>query len=118
MTSNFRLTGDYQAGDLAPRMKRIGLVLAVLGLGAGAAMGLTGDADTKTHFWFAYLVAFCFALAIGLGAMFFTIVGHVVNTHWNISLRRLAELTMGALPIICLFGLAMLLPFFDHDVDI
>jgi hypothetical protein len=118
MTSNLRLTGDYQAGDLAPRMKRIGLVLAVLGLGAGAAMGLTGDADTKTHFWFAYLVAFCFALTIGLGAMFFTIVGHVVNTHWNISLRRLAELTMGALPIICLFGLAMLLPFFDHEVDI
>jgi hypothetical protein len=118
MNSNLNLTGDYQAGDLAPRMKRFGLILAVLGLGAGAAMGLTGDADTKTHFWFAYLVAFCFALSIGLGALFFTIVGHVVNTHWNISLRRIAELTMSSLPVVCLFGLGMLLPFFDHDVEI
>ncbi|MBC8370800.1 MAG: hypothetical protein H8E25_12455 [Planctomycetes bacterium] len=118
MTSNLNLTGDYQAGDLAPRMKRLGMILAVLGLGAGAAMGAFGDAETKTHFWFAYLVAFCFALTIGMGAMFFVLIGHVVNAHWNVTLRRLAELTMSSVPVVCLFGLGMLIPFFDHDVEI
>ncbi|MFT7517040.1 MAG: hypothetical protein ACI84O_000828 [Myxococcota bacterium] len=118
MNSNLNLTGDYQAGDLAPRMKRLGMILAVLGLGAGAAIGAFGDPETKTHFWFAYLVAFCFVLTIGLGALFFVIIGHVVNAHWNVTLRRLAELTMGSLPVVCLFGLGMLIPFFDHDVEI
>ena len=115
---NLSLTGDYQAGDLAPRMKRLGLVLAVLGFGSGAALGAFGNIDTRTHFWYSYLVAFCYVLTIGLGAMFFTIVGHVVNTHWNITLRRLAELVMNTVPLVCLFGLGMFIPLLDHDVEI
>jgi|MDSW01.2.fsa_nt_gb hypothetical protein len=116
---NLSLTGDYQAGDLAPRIKRLGLVLAVLGLGTGAALGAFGDIDSRTHFWYSYLVAFCYVLTIGLGAMFFTIVGHVVNTHWNITLRRLAELVMSTVPLVCLFGLGMFIPLLlDHDVHI
>jgi len=120
MTSHdIQLGGDNLAGDVAPRVARIGLALGVGGIGVAAALGyLTGGEDGPTHFWFAYLVAFAFILTIGMGAMFFTILQHLVNAHWSVTVRRLAEVTMSVLPVICLFAAPLLYPLLSHDVTV
>jgi hypothetical protein len=120
MTSHdLQLGGDNQAGDLAPRVARVGFALGVIGIAAAAGIGyLTGGEDGPTHFWFAYLVAFAFILTIGMGAMFFTIIQHLVNAHWSVTVRRLAEVTMRTVPMICLLGLPLLYPLLSHDVTI
>jgi len=104
---------DVQAGDLAPRVARIGLVVGVVGLLVGAGFGLTGDAHAKQHFWFAWLVAFAYVLTIGMGTLFFSMIQHLVNAHWSVTVRRLAEITMANLPAICLLGLPLLVPLLD-----
>ncbi|MDP7061423.1 MAG: hypothetical protein QF489_00630 [Planctomycetota bacterium] len=114
-----QLEGDNQAGDLSPKVARFGLGLAVVGLGLGAALGfMSNDHDAYSHFWFAYLVAFCFVFTIVLGATFFTIVQHLVNAHWSVSVRRLSELTMANIPLFAIFALPLLVPAFSDDVEV
>ncbi len=113
------LEGVNQAGDLAPKAARFGLILAVVGLGLGLILGLMGNhEDGYSHFWFAYLVAFSFLLTITLGSMFFTIVQHLVNAHWSVTVRRLSELTMANFPIVALFALPLLIPLFSDHADV
>ena len=85
---------DVQAGDVAPRVARLGLAVGVVGLVAGAGIGLSTDAR---HFWFAWLVAFAFVLTIGMGTLFFAMIQHLVNAHWSVTVRRLAEITINGL---------------------
>lgn len=113
MNSVSNATQDVHAGDLAPRVARIGLVVGVLGLIIGAGIGLTGDVHVQQHFWFAYLVAFAFVLTICLGTLFFTMIQHLVNAHWSVTVRRLSEITMSTLPAICLLGLPLVIPLFQ-----
>ncbi|MHC4380850.1 MAG: hypothetical protein ACYSU1_07150, partial [Planctomycetota bacterium] len=118
-SQKIQLKGNNQAGDMAPKAARFGLLLATFGLGLGATLGLmTGSEDGHTHFWFAYLVAFGFLLTITLGAMFFTVVQHLVNAHWSVTVRRFAELTMANMPLVALFALPLLVPLFDDDVSV
>lgn len=113
------LEGDNQVGDLGPKVARFGLGLAVVGLGVGTLLGfLGGSEDGNSHFWFAYLVAYCFVLTIVLGATFFSIVQHLVNAHWSVSVRRLSELTMANIPLMALFALPLLIPVFDDHVHV
>ena len=113
MNSLHEAVQDVHAGDLAPRVQRIGLAVGVVGLAIGAGLGLTGDAHDKQHFWYAWLVAFAFVLTIGMGTLFFSMIQHLVNAHWSVTVRRLAEITMANLPLICLLGLPLLVPLFD-----
>lgn len=114
-----QLEGDNQAGDLAPKVARFGLVLAVLGLGVGTAMGMMGGSeDGHSHFWFAYLVAFSFLLTITMGSMFFTIIQHLVNAHWSVTVRRFAELTMANVPLVAILALPLLIPIFDDHAEV
>ncbi|MGB0684902.1 MAG: hypothetical protein ACPGQD_01735 [Planctomycetota bacterium] len=120
MTSpDIQLGGDNVAGDVAPRLARIGGAAAILGIGVAAALGyVTGGEEGPTHFWFAYLVAFAFILTITMGAMFFTIIQHLVNAHWSVTVRRLAEVTMSVVPTVCLLGLPLLYPLLSEDITI
>ncbi|MHC4838049.1 MAG: hypothetical protein ACYTF3_07680, partial [Planctomycetota bacterium] len=120
MTSpDIQLGGDNVAGDVAPRVARIGGAAAILGIGVAAALGyVTGGEEGPTHFWFAYLVAFAFILTITMGAMFFTIIQHLVNAHWSVTVRRLAEVTMSVVPTVCLLGLPLLYPLLSEDITI
>jgi len=113
------LKGNNQAGDVAPKAMQIGLILATLGLGLGVALGfMNGEEDGHTHFWFAYLVAFAFLLTITLGCMFFTVIQHMVNAHWSVSVRRLSELTMANMPLVAICAIPLLVPLFSDDVSV
>ncbi|MFK5955171.1 MAG: hypothetical protein QM477_01860 [Planctomycetota bacterium] len=113
------LKGNNQAGDVAQKATQLGLLLAILGLGVGAMLGfMNGAEDGHTHFWFAYLVAFAFLLTITLGSMFFSVLQHMVNAHWSVTVRRLAELSMANMPLVALFALPLLVPLFSDDVSV
>lgn len=113
------LKGNNQAGDVAPKAAQFGLILATVGLGLGVTLGfMNGEEDGHTHFWFAYLVAFAFLLTITLGSMFFTVLQYMVNAHWSVSVRRLAELSMANIPLVGLFALPLLVPLFSDDINV
>ncbi len=118
MSDKSQVLADCQAGALAPRTARIGLIFGVLGLALGAAWAylVQGDQGAKTQFWYAYLAAFFWALTIGLGTMLFTVIMHLFGAYWSVSVRRLAEVTQSALPVLCLLGLPLLYPLLSHDV--
>jgi len=120
MSDKTQVLADCQAGDLAPRTARIGLIVGVLGLVFGAVWSylVKGDEESRTQFWYAYLAAFFWALTIGLGSMLFTVIMHLVGAHWSVSVRRLAEVTQSALPVLCLLGLPLLYPLLSHDVTV
>lgn len=95
-------------GTLAPKMVRLGLVLAVAGLGVGTALWATGRADTSA-FLHAWLLAVVFFLAISLGALFFVQVQHLTRAGWSTNVRRLAEIMAAGAPVLALFLLPVLL---------
>jgi hypothetical protein len=85
--------------------------LVLLGLGVvliGAAWA-TGGA----HFYASYLVGYMGVLGICLGALFFTMLQHITRAGWSISVRRLAENTMAALPWMLLLFVPIIVGF-DH----
>lgn len=120
MSDNSQVLADCQAGDLAPRTARMGLIVGAAGLlaAAGWVYGVDRDPESQTRFWYAYLTAFFWALSIGLGAMFFTVLMHLVGAYWSVTVRRIAEVTQSALPVICLLGLPLLYPLLSHDVTL
>jgi hypothetical protein len=96
--STWRLTNSGRLGALA-------LAVGVIGL-AGAAAGFFVDRAQFAHSW---LVAFVFWLSIALGALFFTMLHHLVGARWSVVLRRLAENIMSTLPVMALFAVPVFL---------
>lgn len=111
---------ETQLGDLAGRLIRWGLLLAVLGLGVGCYLGFGrggeaagaggagGAAEHKTIFFHAYLVGFIFFLGITLGAIFFVILHHLARSGWSVTTRRLAEGLAGNIYLMLLLAVPLL----------
>lgn len=120
MSEKSQILDDCQAGDLAPRTARAGMIVGAIGLIVAVvwAYVVKGDEESRTQFWYAYLAAFFWALSIGLGAMLFTVIMHLVGAHWSVTVRRIAEVTQSALPVLCLLGLPLLYPLLSHDVTV
>ena len=55
------------------------------------------------QFFYSYLVAFTFWVSVGLGALFFTMLHHLVSASWSVVLRRMFENVMIALPLLIVF---------------
>jgi hypothetical protein len=85
-------------GHLLTRVPMIGIGV---GLVAGALAFLTSSGGMRS-FAFSWLVAFLFFLSLALGALYFVLIHFATQAAWGIVVRRLAENTMGTLP---LFGL-------------
>lgn len=67
------------------------VISGLLGLGGlGAAFAL-GWSDNHDQFLKSWLFAFLVVVAISLGALFFTILQHLVKAGWSVSVRRLSE---------------------------
>lgn len=100
-TSNeYRIT----SGPFASLWK-VFIGLGVVGLGASfTAMG----SDTQ-RFTYSYLFAFAVVLTIALGATFFVLFQHFTNASWSVSVRRIAEVFMAALPVLALLFLPVAL---------
>lgn len=91
----------------APRVAAIAGIVGVLGLLAGVLLGLRSGWDT---FFRSYLLNYCYVLSLALGALFFVLLQHLSRAGWSVSLRRLAELIAGTLPVLALLFLPLLVP--------
>ena len=100
--STYTLTSKSSLGTIA-------LVVGVIGL-IGAGVGATMDSK---QFFHSYLLAFVYWLSIGLGALFFTMLHHLVHARWSVVLRRLSESIMITLPMMFLFAIPILIGMHD-----
>jgi hypothetical protein len=85
-------------GSALARVPLIGGVIGAVGLFVSLAVR-AGDVK---QFAFSWLVAFLFFLSLALGALFFVLIHFATQAGWGIVVRRLAENTMGTLPLFAL----------------
>ena len=103
------ITDNVKLGDLAGRIKGLGLLLGVVGLtGAAVWGGLVGDGYAR--FFHSYLVNYAYFLCIAIGGLFFTILQPLVNAQWSVVIRRLGEIVTATLPMFIVLSLVFLLP--------
>src|SRR6187402_261068 len=86
-------------------------VIGAVGLAAAVGLGAT-QADDFKRFSLSYVTAFMWVLALGLGALFWVILQNLVNAHWSIVLRRVAELVAAQAPLLGLLALPIVVPIF------
>ena len=86
------------AGHAFSRIPMISGVIGTIGLVASLVLR-SGDAK---QFAFSWLIAFLFFLSLALGALFFVLIHFATQAGWGIVVRRLAENTMGTLPLFAL----------------
>jgi hypothetical protein len=82
-------------------LARVPTIAIGIGLVAGVLAFLASSGGLKS-FAFSWLVAVLFFLSLALGALYFVLIHFATQAGWGIVVRRLAENTMGTLP---LFGL-------------
>ena len=71
----------------------IGAVIAIVGIFMGE----------KTHLAHAWLVSFMFYLSICLGGFFLVLLHYLLDTHWIVPIRRIAEHLACLLPLLAVF---------------
>jgi hypothetical protein len=84
-----------RAGNIGQRFLLAGIV--------GLALSGVGLFFDSRQFFHSYLVAFAFWVSVGLGALFFTMLHHLVSASWSVVLRRMFENVMIALPLLLVF---------------
>ena len=65
-------------------------------------------AGLTRQFYFAWLVACLFVLTVSLGSMIFVLIQFATRAGWSVAVRRIAEHTMGAMPVAILLFLPLL----------
>jgi hypothetical protein len=88
------------AGTSLSRLAGPALIAGALVLIAAAALG--ASSDSRAEFWHAYLMNFAFVASLVIGGLFFTLASHLFGAYWSTSIRRLAEIVAGAMPVIFL----------------
>ncbi len=91
------------------KLPAVGAVLGVVGLGAAFALK-SGD---ESQFYFSYLTAYMTWLAVALGGYFFTVIQHASRAGWSVVVRRIAEATMAALPVMALLVIPVFMGVHD-----
>jgi len=102
-TKTFRVTDPGSFGSRA-------LAIGIIGLVASAA----GYFVNHEQFFHSYLTAFVFWVTLGLGALFFTMIHHLVDAEWSVALRRVFESAMVTLPLLIVFFIPI--AFGMHDL--
>ena len=102
---------------LAPKVLKGGLVLAGVCVGTAVILGIA-KGDGLKHFFFSYLLNFTYVLSLALGALFFVILQHLTRAGWSASVRRLAELMAGTLPLLGLLALPIIVLLLRGDATL
>ncbi len=89
---------------LGPKVFMISLVIGLIGLAATIGLGMA-EGDSLKHFGFTYLTNYAFFLSISLGALFFMPIMYLTRASWNVVIRRLAEVTAAAMPVMALLAI-------------
>ena len=98
------------------RLAELGQSLFVKAGGVGiAALGISaflgsGEHDGWSRFSHSYLVAFVWMLTIGAGALWWITIQNIVNSHWSLVIRRVAELIASNAPVLAVLALPIVLP--------
>ena len=93
----FRIEGAEGASTKFYIVGAIGLFLTALGINA--------NQEVAMH---SYLTSFMFWMTIAFGALFFTLVHHLVNAKWSVLFRRIAEQLISVFPIMAILFLPIL----------
>jgi hypothetical protein len=98
------------------RLAEVGQALSVKAAGVGVAAlavsAFLGSAENDgwSRFSHSYLVAFVWVLTIGAGALWWITIQNIVNSHWSLVIRRVAELIASNAPVLALLALPIVLP--------
>jgi len=92
-------------GHPLSRLPWVGASIGAVGL----VLSLALRAGDPKQFAFSWLVAFLFFLSLALGALYFVLIHFATQAGWGIVVRRLAENTMGTLPLFALLFVPVLL---------
>jgi len=92
-------------GHVLSRLPWIGASIGAVGL----VLSLALRAGDPKQFAFSWLVAFLFFLSLALGALYFVLIHFATQAGWGVVVRRLAENTMGTLPLFALLFVPVLL---------
>ena len=79
-----------------PAWVKIPLALIVIGLVIAIVAIVIGE---KTHLAHSWLVSFMFYLSICLGGFFLVLLHYLLDTHWIVPIRRIAEHLACLLPL-------------------
>ena len=71
-----------------------------------------------SSFFRSYILNYAFAMSLAQGGLFFVMVQHLTRAAWSVAVRRVAELVAGLLPLLCLFGLPILIPVWSGDAQV
>ena len=69
----------------------------------GIVLSFIGYMVDSEYFFHSYLTSYVFWFTISLGALFFTMLHHLVNATWSVVLRRISESVMIVLPFMIIF---------------
>lgn len=97
-----------EMGPLGRRITVVAGTVGVVALAAAAGLGLAAG-DGGRHLLFSYLVSYAYFLSISLGALLFLPLQYVTRSSWSVVIRRLAEVTAMAMPLLAVLILPILL---------
>jgi hypothetical protein len=83
--------------------------LVAAGVGVVAAILAYVTAENARAFAFSWLIGVLFFLSLALGALYFVLIHYATQAGWGIVLRRLAENTMGTIPLFAILFAPVLL---------
>lgn len=86
------------------------LGLTVLFGSFDSAYEQVNDDHMVSRIHYSYVVAYTYFLSIALGALFFTMLQHLVKAKWSVVVRRLAEILTGTFPVMLLLALPIIIP--------
>jgi hypothetical protein len=102
---------NIRLGAFGPSLFTKAAGIGVVSLVLAAVLGSLEN-DGFHRFSLSYVTAFSWLLALGLGALFWVTLQNLVNAHWSIVLRRVAEVLAANAPLLAVLALPIVVPIF------
>ncbi len=125
LTKHLHPDEKYKAGKLGQSLTKAGLGIAVLFLGLSIVLTLMSDPATEAghtskwaRFLHAYVVGWTYIFGIAMGALWITILHHLVRGRWLTAVRRITEVMGLAMPIVFVSGLGFIIPMLAGFQDL
>ncbi len=96
-------------GPLQGKVVTFGTIIGLVGFAVALVFGVAYG-DGMSRFFHSYLIAFCYCLSISFGALFFTVLQHLVRARWSVVVRRLAEIISCTMPLMLVLSLVIIVP--------
>lgn len=100
-----KIESGYVKKSLPPSVKKIGMILA----GIGLVLGIAGFISDSYRASFAYLVSFLFFLSVVIGSLFLVAMEYAANADWSTPFRRISEFFAAGMPLLLIFVIPLFL---------